>query len=291
VAKDSFRTWSLRALSAIAVASSATAAAAQGAAQEQAVGFSQPGQMGMQTPGSPIAQDIVWFHDWLLFMCVAICLFVLGLLIYVMARFNEKAHPVPSRVTHNTTLEIAWTLIPVLILVMIAIPSFRMLRQQLVIPKADLVVKVTGATWNWRYGYPDQGGFEFVSALVADEDLKPGQPRLLTVDDEMIVPVGKVVHLQVTAADVIHSFAIPSLGVRIDAVPGRLNDSWFLAEREGLYRGQCSKLCGKDHAFMPIAVRVVSQEAFDRWTASKQPQKKAASFSPILADAAASARQ
>jgi cytochrome c oxidase subunit 2 len=260
------------------------------AAGDAVDGFSHPGQMGMQTPHSQIAADIVWFHDWLLVMCVVISLFVLGLLIYVAVRFNEKANPTPSKVTHHTGLEVAWTLIPVLILVLIAIPSFRMLRQQLVVPPADMVVKVTGNAWNWKYGYPDKGGFEFVSALVPEADLKPGQVRLLAVDEEMLVPVGKVVHLQVTASDVIHSFAVPSLGVRIDAVPGRLNDSWFKADAVGLYHGQCSKLCGKDHAFMPIAVRAVSQADFEAWVASK---KKAASLAPAatFADAAASIRQ
>lgn len=283
--KFSLAAWSVIASSAGALSLSTPAAAA-----DQVEGFARPGQLGMQTPYSEVAGDIVWFHDWLLFMCVAICLFVLALLGYVMWRFNENANPTPSKVTHHTGLEVAWTLIPVLILVLLAIPSFRMLRHQLVIPKADMVVKVTGNAWNWRYGYPDHGGFDFVSAIVADADLKPGQTRLLAVDEEMMVPVGKVVHLQVTASDVIHSFAVPSLGVRIDAVPGRLNDSWFKAEKEGVFHGQCSKLCGKDHAYMPIAVRAVSQQAFDQWVASK---RKAASAAPAstFADASASVRQ
>jgi cytochrome c oxidase subunit 2 len=259
------------------------------AASDAPVGLAAPGQLGMQAPHSPIANDIVWFHDWLLVMCVVVSLFVLGLLGYVMLRFNERANPTPSRLTHNTTLEVAWTLIPVLILVVIAIPSFRMLRQQLVIPPADVVVKVIGSTWKWSYDYPkDQGGFSFDSVMVQDEDLKPGQPRLLTADEPMVVPVNKTVHVQVTAVDVIHSFAVPSLGVRIDAVPGRLNDSWFKAEREGLYYGQCSKLCGKDHAFMPIMIRVVSDAEYATWQASK---KSAALASPVkFADAAASLR-
>jgi cytochrome c oxidase subunit 2 len=258
-------------------------------AAEPVVGHAVSGQLGMQTPATPIAADIVWFHHWLLALCVVICLFVAGLLGYVMVKFNEKAHPTPMRLTHHTGLEVAWTLIPVLILVVVAFPAFSMLRQQLTIPPADLVVKVTASTWRWSYEYPkDQGGVAFDSVIVADEDLKPDQPRLLTADEAMVVPVNKTVHVQVTAADVIHSFAVPSFGVRIDAVPGRLNDSWFRAEREGMYYGQCSKLCGKDHAYMPINVRVVSDADFAAWLASKK--KKSAQTAPAatFADASAS---
>ena len=262
------------------------------AADSKMVGHSAPGQLGMQTPVTPIATDIVWFHDWLLAMCVIISLFVLALLVYVMVRFNEKANPTPSRLTHHTGLEVAWTLIPVLILVVIAIPSFRMLRQQLVIPAADLVVKVTASTWRWSYEYPkDQGAIAFDSVIVPQDELKPGQLRLLTVDEPLVVPVNKTVHVQVTAADVIHSFAVPSFGVRIDAVPGRLNDSWFKAEREGVYYGQCSKLCGKDHAYMPIMIRVVSQNDYQAWLAAKQKKSASAVPARTFADAAASVRQ
>ena len=273
-------------------AGSAMAQQAAPAADSKMVGHSAPGQLGMQTPVTPIATDIVWFHDWLLAMCVIISLFVLALLVYVMVRFNEKANPTPSRLTHHTGLEVAWTLIPVLILVVIAIPSFRMLRQQLVIPAADLVVKVTASTWRWSYEYPkDQGAIAFDSVIVPQDELKPGQLRLLTVDEPLVVPVNKTVHVQVTAADVIHSFAVPSFGVRIDAVPGRLNDSWFKAEREGVYYGQCSKLCGKDHAYMPIMIRVVSQNDYQAWLAAKQKKSASAVPARTFADAAASVRQ
>jgi cytochrome c oxidase subunit 2 len=208
--------------------------------------------------------DIVWFHDFLLWVIAAITVFVLALLVIIVIRFNARANPVPSRTTHNTMIEILWTVIPVLILVTIAVPSFRLLFYQLNVPKADLTVKVTGKQWFWSYSYPDSK-FEFDSLMVQEKDLKPGQLRLLSVDNEMVVPVNKVVHVQVTGADVIHSFSVPSFGVKIDAIPGRLNETWFKAEREGMYYGQCSQLCGRDHAFMPIAVRVVSEKEYSAW--------------------------
>jgi len=241
-------------------------------------GVPRPGQIGFQQAATPVQQQIQNFHNWVLLpVIVAICLFVLGLLVYIIFRFNEKANPAPTRTTHYTTIEVAWTVMPVMILVAIAIPSFRLLTNQLVIPEADLTLKATGKQWYWTYTYPaDQGGgFEFDSVLIPDSELKPGDIRLLSVDNEAVVPVGKVVHLQVTAADVIHAFAIPSFGVRIDAVPGRLNDSWFKAERQGVYYGQCAKLCGKDHSGMPIAIRVVSEEAYAAWLA--EAKKKFAS--------------
>jgi cytochrome c oxidase subunit II len=171
---------------------------------------------------------------------------------------------VPSRTTHNTAIEVLWTVVPVLILVTIAVPSFRLLFFQLNIPKADLTIKATGKQWFWSYSYPDNK-FEFDSLMVQDKDLKPGQPRLLAVDNEVVVPVNKVVHVLTTGADVIHSFAVPSFGIKIDAIPGRINETWFKAEREGVYYGQCSELCGKDHAFMPITVRVVNEGDFNTW--------------------------
>ena len=172
-------------------------------------------------------------------------------------KFNARANPVPSRTTHNTLIEVAWTLIPVLILVAIAVPSFRLLFLQLDIPKADLTIKATGKQWYWSYAYPDNGKFEFDSLLAQDK-----QPRLLGVDNEMVVPVNKVVRIQTTGADVIHSFAVPAFGIKIDAIPGRLNETWFKATKTGMFYGQCSELCGKDHAFMPIAVRVVNDQEF-----------------------------
>jgi cytochrome c oxidase subunit II len=190
---------------------------------------------------------------------------VLVLLVVVMVRFNARANPVPSRTTHNTLIEIAWTLIPIVILMFIAVPSFKLLFYQLNIPAADLTVKATGKQWYWSYSYPDNGLFEFDSLMLKDGERKDGQPRLLAVDNEMVVPVNKTVRVITTGADVIHSFAVPSFGIKIDAVPGRINETWFTATREGVYYGQCSELCGKDHAFMPIAVRAVSEQAFSAW--------------------------
>jgi cytochrome c oxidase subunit 2 len=207
---------------------------------------------------------VVWFHNLVLWIITAITLFVLALLVIVMVKFNARANPTPSRTTHNTLVEVLWTVIPVLILVIIALPSFRILFLQLNTPPADLTVKATGVTWNWKYEYPDSG-FEFDSLIVPDKDLKPDQPRLLAVDNELVVPVNKVVRVLVTGFDVIHAFTVPSFGIKIDAIPGRLNETWFTATKEGWYYGQCSELCGKDHAFMPIAVHVVSDDEFKAW--------------------------
>src|SRR5690349_17950765 len=234
-------------------------------------GQPHPWQLGLQRGVTPVMDDIIWFHDFLLYLIVAITLFVLALLVIVMVRFNARANPTPSRTTHNTTIEVIWTVVPVLILVTIAVPSFRLLFYQLNMPKADLTVKATGKQWFWSYSYPDSK-FEFDSLMVQEKDLKPGQPRLLTVDNEMVVPVNKVVHVLTTGADVIHSFAVPSFGIKIDAIPGRINETWFKAEREGTFHGQCSELCGKDHAFMPITVRVVNDRDYAAWI--EQAKKK-----------------
>ncbi len=251
-------------------------------------GHAAPGQMGFQEPVTAIAREIQSFHDLLLWMCVIISLFVLALLGYVMVRFNEKANPTPSRTTHSTVLEVAWTVIPVLILVVMAIPSFRLLTHQLVLPEADLTIKVTGKQWYWSYDYPkDQGDFGFDSILKTGADLKADDIRLLSVDNEAVVPVNKTVRLQVVGADVIHSFVVPAFGIRVDAVPGRLNETWFKAEREGLYYGQCSKLCGKDHAYMPIAVRVVSDQQYQAWVAEAKKKFAATPSSSDFADNAA----
>ena len=230
-------------------------------------------QLGLQDAGTPVMEDIVWFHDYLLLgIITAIALFVLVLLLIIMVRFNATRNPTPSRTTHNTLIEVLWTAIPVLILVVIAIPSFKLLFYQLNLPPADVTVKATGNQWFWSYTYPDNGNFEFNSILVPADKLKPGQLRLLTVDNEMVVPVNKVVRVQTTGADVIHSFAVPAFGIKIDAIPGRLNETWFKATKTGMFYGQCSELCGKDHAFMPIAVRVVSDHDFVAWveTAKKK---------------------
>jgi cytochrome c oxidase subunit 2 len=209
-------------------------------------------------------ENIIWFHDFLLYLITAISLFVLALLVIVVVKFNARANPIPTKTTHNTLLEVAWTLIPVIILAAIAVPSFKLLFLQTRIPPADVTVKAIGKQWYWSYNYPDDK-FEFDSLMLQDKDRKPDQPRLLAVDNEMVVPVNKTVRVQVIGADVIHAFAVPSFGIKIDAVPGRLNETWFKATREGVYYGQCSELCGKDHAFMPIAVRVVSEKDYAAW--------------------------
>jgi cytochrome c oxidase subunit 2 len=235
------------------------------------LGQPSPWQMGLQQSASPVMDDIVWFHDFLVWLIAAIVIFVLGLLVYVCIRFNAKSHPVPSRTTHNTLIEVLWTVVPVVILVAIAVPSFRLLFFQLEPPPADLTIKATGKQWFWSYAYPD-AKIEFDSVMVQQKDLKPDQPRLLAVDNEIVVPINKVVHVLTTGADVIHAFAMPSFGVKIDAVPGRINETWFKATREGIYYGQCSELCGRDHAFMPIAVRVVNDAAYNSWL--EQAKKK-----------------
>jgi cytochrome c oxidase subunit 2 len=261
-----------------------------GLAEGAGEGHAVPGQMGLQRGTTPIAHEMHWFHDQLLLPIITVvCLFVLGLLVWVALKFNEKAHPVPSRTTHNSLLEVAWTIIPVLILVVIAIPSFRLLTRQLVLPDADVTMKVTGKQWYWTYEYPqDQGGgFSFDSLLKPEADIKPaeGDIWLLSVDNMAVVPVGKTIRVQVTAADVIHSFVVQSFGARIDAVPGRLNETWFKPEKEGVYYGQCSKLCGKDHAFMPIAFRVVSEQDYATWLADAK-KKFALTSTPVAVAAA-----
>jgi cytochrome c oxidase subunit 2 len=229
-------------------------------------GQPSPWEIGFQKAATPIMEQITAFHAYVTTIITLIALFVLALLVYVMARFNEKRNPEPTRTTHNTPIEIAWTVVPILILVAIAIPSFRLLFAQYDFPKADLTVTATGNQWYWTYEYPDQG-IHFDSIIVQDADLKPGQPRLLTVDHELVVPVNKNIVVQVKANDVIHDWAVPSFGVKLDAVPGRLQLTWFRAEREGMFYGQCSELCGRNHAFMPIAVRVVSEAEFNDWVA------------------------
>lgn len=227
-------------------------------------GIAVPWQMDFQPAASPIMAQIHSFHTYVTIIITLIALFVLVLLVYVMARFNERRNPVPSRVTHNTVLEIAWTVIPVLILVAIAIPSFRLLFAQYDFPKADLHITATGSQWYWSYEYPDHG-ITFDSIMVPEADLKEGQPRLLAVDREVVVPVNKNVIVGLKSNDVIHDWALPAFGVKLDAVPGRLQSTWFRAEREGVFYGQCSELCGRNHAFMPIAVRVVSEAEFADW--------------------------
>jgi cytochrome c oxidase subunit 2 len=254
------------------------------------LGQPAPWEYKLQESGSPVMDHIEWFHNWLLVIVTLITLFVLGLLIAVMVKFNAKANPTPSRTTHNTLIEVAWTLIPVMILVGIAIPSFRLLFQELDIPKADLTIKATGKQWYWSYEYPDNGKFEFDSLLACDESRTKCQPpRLLSVDNEVVVPVNKIIRVETTGADVIHSFAVPAFGIKIDAIPGRLNETWFQATKTGMYYGQCSELCGKDHAYMPIAVRVVTDQEFATWIDAAK-KKYASSRTDSFASAADAAQ-
>jgi cytochrome c oxidase subunit 2 len=229
------------------------------------------GAMGFQPQVTPIGQEALGFHNYILMpLITAISIFVLGLLLYVMLRFRRSANPVPSRTTHNTLLEVVWTLVPVLILVAIAVPSIRLLAHQYAPPKADITVKATGNQWYWTYTYPDHGDFEIVSNGLKDADAKArGEPRLLAVDERMVVPQGAVVKVIVTAADVIHSWGVPAFWTKIDAVPGRLNETWFKTDKPGVYYGQCFELCGARHAYMPIAVEVLPPAQFAAWVASK----------------------
>jgi cytochrome c oxidase subunit 2 len=238
-------------------------------------GTGQPShwQMGLQNPATDMAEAINWFHNVLVNpIIIGIAAFVLVLMIYVMYTFSEKRNPKPSTTTHNQLLEVAWTVIPVLVLIAIAVPSFKLLYAQYNFPKPDLTIKATGNQWNWTHSYPDQGGFSFTTVMLNDEEraalIKKGipAPRLLSVNNEIFVPVNKVVHVLVTASDVIHNWTVPSFGSKVDAVPGRVTATWFKARQEGVFYGQCSELCGKDHAFMPLAIRVVSDAVFAEWT-------------------------
>ena len=241
-----------------------------------AAGQPEPWQIGLQDAASPVAESIHWLHNFLLVIITVITAFVLGLMLYIFVRFNAKANPVPSKTTHNTLIEVLWTVIPILILVSIAVPSLRLLYFERDIPVADMTVKVIGnPSWNWTYEYPDLGlngdgsaKVSFTSYLKSREDAaKDNVPYLLATDVPVVVPVNKIVKLIVTSdpEGIIHSWTIQSFGVKIDAIPGRLNEDWFKATKEGVYYGQCSELCGKDHAFMPIEVHVVSEADFAAW--------------------------
>jgi cytochrome c oxidase subunit 2 len=240
--------------------------AAAGAAE----GKPEDWQIGFQPAVTDVAQQMHDFHDLLMVIITAITLFVLALLIWVIVRYNAKSNPTPSKTSHNTTVEIVWTVVPVLILLVIAVPSFRLLYAQYDVPPADLTIKATGYQWYWGYEYPDNGGFSFDSILVEQADLQPGQPYLFTVDNEVVVPVNKVIHMLVTSNDVIHNWAMPAFGVKMDAVKGRNSLVWFKVNEPGTYYGQCSELCGARHAFMPITVRAVPEAEFQTWVENAQ---------------------
>ena len=231
----------------------------------------KPWQLGFQDAATNNMTQITTFNDFLLILMTAITLVVLGLMVFVMLRFNAKANPEPSKTTHNTLVEVVWTVVPILILVIIAIPSFRLLYYQRVLPEADMTIKATGYQWYWGYEYPDHGGFAFDSLMLNDDE-RGDQPRLLATDTAMVVPVNTTVRVVVTGADVLHSWAMPAFGVKMDAVPGRLNETWFRAEKTGTYYGQCSEICGIRHAFMPIRVEVVEPDAFASWVSEAQAE-------------------
>jgi cytochrome c oxidase subunit 2 len=238
-----------------------------------------PWQTDMQPAASEVMQRIEDFHRLLVVIIVAISLFVLALLVWIVIRYRAGANPVPSKTHHNTVLEVAWTLIPVLILVFIAIPSFKLLYFEADMPHPDLTIKAIGKQWFWTYEYESYGGFQYDSLGLSDEAAaKAGEPRLLGVDNVVVVPVNKVVHVETTGADVIHAWALPQMGVKIDAIPGRINSTWFKANRTGTFYGECSELCGKSHSMMPIEVKVVSQAEFDAWVAGAK--KKYAATAP-----------
>lgn len=229
----------------------------------------KPKEINFQEAVTPVMQHITEFHNLLMWIISAIVLFVMILLIYVMVRFNAKANPEPSKTTHNVPLEIVWTLVPVLILLVIAIPSFRLLFFGGITPEAEMTLKATGNQWNWSYEYPDHGEIGFTSLMVPTKELKEGQVQLLSTDNVVVLPVDTVIRIQVTASDVLHAFAVPAFGIKVDAVPGRLNETWAKIEKPGIYYGQCSELCGKDHGFMPIEVHAVSKEDFAKWVVEK----------------------
>ena len=222
-------------------------------------------QLGFQDAASQTMRDIVWFHDYMLMpIIVAISAFVLFLMLYAIVRFRASRSPNPAKRTHNVLIEIIWTLVPCLILIVMAVPSFKVLYSQDTIPKADVTIKAIGYQWYWGYEYPDEN-IIFDSYMIEEKDLQEGQPRLLAVDNFVVVPVNKVVKVLITANDVLHAWALPAFGVKRDAMPGRINETWFKAERVGTFYGQCSELCGIKHAFMPIEVRVVSEEDYQLW--------------------------
>lgn len=269
---------------AMALIGAGAAALSTGAAFAQDnIGVPRPDKMGFQPAATELARDLHWLDDFLLYITAAIVIIVTALLVIVMLRFNEKANPTPARFTHHALLEVAWTAIPIVILIIIAVPSLGLLHKQVYLPETDITIKATGSQWYWSYQYPDEeiefdsmmvgGGFKDLETAMADPDAREqlekynvtSETWLLQTDTEVVVPVGKNIRLQVTGADVIHSWTIPAFGVKMDGVPGRLNETWFNVDTIGVYYGQCSELCGKDHAYMPIVVRAVSEEDYAAW--------------------------
>jgi len=232
----------------------------------------EPWQMNLQEPHSTLMEQMVEFHDFLLYLIFGISIFVLGLLLFTVVRFNEKRHPTPSKTTHNTLIEVAWPVLPIFILMVIGLFSLALLFASDDTVDADLTVKVIGRQWYWSYEYPDHGDFTFDAFMIPDDEIREGQLRLLSTDENLVLPVGKKIRVLVTASDVLHAFAMPALGSKVDAVPGRTNEIWFDIDEPGMYYGQCSELCGFCHAFMPIALQAVTQAEFDAWVV--QARKK-----------------
>jgi len=243
----------------------------------------QPWQLGFQAPATPVTERITEFHDALLIIIFIISAIVFGLLLVIMVRFNHRSHPVPTRTTHNTVIEILWTVVPVVVLVGIAVPSFKLMYYMDRVPDSKMTIKITGHQWYWEYNYPDQGNIDFNSNLIADKDLQPGQKRLLEVDNPLVVPVGTTIRVQVTGTDVIHSWFVPSFGVQEYAVVGRLNEAWMQVNNVGTYYGECNQICGVNHAMMPIKVVVVSQDDFQKWLT--EAKTKFAADKPVDAGA------
>jgi cytochrome c oxidase subunit II len=255
--------------------------AAPFARAQEAVGAPRPWEMGMQRSFGPIKDRIIELHDLVLVIITLITLFVGGLLIWVMIRYNSRRNPVPSQTSHNTVIEILWTVIPVLILVVIAIPSFRLIYYQDRTPDPDMTIKVTGHQWYWEFTYPDQGNIDIESRYIHDEDLKPGQLRLLDVDNQVVVPVGKKIRILTNSSDVIHSFFIPALGVQRYAIPGRTIETWLEADQTGTFYGECNQICGQDHSRMPISVKAVSEADFKTWVEAAKKSASAATTPKI----------
>jgi cytochrome c oxidase subunit 2 len=268
---------------AMALIGAVAAALTAGVALAENIGVPRPDKLGFQPAATELARDLHWLDDFLLYIMVAIVILVTGLLVIVVVRFNEKSNPTPARFTHNALIEVLWTAIPIVILVIIAVPSLGLLHKQVYLPETEITIKAVGNQWYWSYQYPDEelefdaimvgGGFKDLETAMADENTRKelekfnvtSQTWLLQTDTEVVVPVGKNIRLQVTGADVIHSWTIPAFGVKMDGVPGRLNETWFNVDTIGVYYGQCSELCGKDHAYMPIVVRAVSEEDYAAW--------------------------
>ena len=282
----------IRALATGVAAGALTAFCGASAWAGDLIGQPTDGSMLMQPGVTPLKHQAIWFHDVILFPIITvITLFVLGLLLWCVFRFNKRSNPAPAKWSHNTPIEIAWTLIPVMILVVIAVFSFQLLFKYHDMPKPDVIVKATGYQWYWGYEYPDQKIPEFVSNILPEDKAKArGVPYRLAATEPLVAPVNKTVQVLVTGADVIHAFAVPAFGVIMDAVPGKVNSTWFKVDRIGTYYGSCRELCGTDHAFMPIEVKVVSQPDFDAWVASKAKKPAAApATAPAVAAAAPAA--